>query len=190
MIVRGLKATPSNTSEEQYELIEEASEMLRSLGYDRKSVWTFAFDNDVYDSSRDELVMDYIGFGPAAFSTYGNWKVVNPELDVYLRNFKNGKRLGFVAVKSKTSDEWRKFAAMIYEGKIDNSQSLPTYMRLFIRVLKLRGYIKHNTLTKKGRILAHEITKTVVESLPFPIQNPDCIENYDEYSYYRNTAQI
>ncbi|MFX0096961.1 MAG: radical SAM protein [Candidatus Hodarchaeota archaeon] len=188
MILRGLKATPSSTSEEQYELIEEANEMLRNPGYDRKSVWTFAFENDVYDSSRDELVMDYVGFGPAAFSTYGNWKVVNPELDVYLRNFKDGKKLGFVASKSRTSDDWRKFAAMIYEGKIDSSQNLPTFMRFLIRILRLLGYIKRNTLTEKGRIFAHEITKTVVESLPFPIQNPDCVENYGEYVLYRDTA--
>lgn len=188
MIIRGLEANPSSTSEEQFELIEEAGEILRNLGYDRKSVWTFAFDNDVYDSSRDELVMDYIGFGPAAFSTYGNWKVVNPELDVYLRNFKNGRQLGFVASKSRTSDDWRKFAAMIYEGKIDNLENLPTFMRILMRVLRLLGYTKDNALTKKGRILAHEITKTVVESLPFPIQNPDCVENYGDYALYRDIA--
>lgn len=186
MIIRGLKAAPSNSSKEQFALIEEVAETLRYDGYGRKSVWTFAFDDDIYDSSRDELVMDYIGFGPAAFSTYGNWKVVNPELDAYLMNFKNRRKMGFVAAKSEKSDEWRRFAATVYEGKVDNSQDFPPFMRFIRRLLELFGYIKDGCLTKKGRYFSHEITKTVVESLPFPIQNSHCVENYDEYISHRN----
>jgi coproporphyrinogen III oxidase-like Fe-S oxidoreductase len=182
MVIRGLKAIPSSPPREQFGLIEEADEMLRECGYDRKGVWTFALGDDIYDSSRDELVEDYLGFGPSAFSTYGNWKVVNPELDVYISNRENGRRRGFVAKKTKASDEWRKFAKMVYDLKIDNTCNLPSYIRIFIWLLKLTGYIKHGILTQKGRIFAHEITKTVVESLPFPIQNPNCVENYEEYA--------
>ena len=182
MVIRGLKAAPSSPPQEQFGLIEEAGAALERYGYIRKGVWTFALGDDVYDSSRDELVEDYLGFGPSAFSTYGGWKVVNPELDVYLRGMENGRRMGFVAAKTKASDEWRKFARMIYDLKIDNTCSLPSYIKIFLWLLRITGHIKRETLTQKGRIFAHEITKTVVESLPFPIQNPGCVENYEEYT--------
>jgi len=185
MVIRGLKAVPSSPPKEQFELIEEADEVLRRFGYTRRGVWTFALGDDIYDSSRDELIEDYAGFGPSAFSTYGNWKVVNPELDVYVKNFENGKRMGFVATKTQASDEWRKFARMIYDLKVDNTCNLPSYIRIFTWLLELTGYIKHGILTRRGRIFAHEITKTVVESLPFPVQNPSCVENYDEYISYK-----
>jgi len=188
MVIRGLKATPSSPPKEQFELIEEADEMLRRCGYSRKGVWTFALGDNIYDSSRDELIENYAGFGPGAFSTYGDWKVVNPELDVYVYNFENGKRMGFVAHKTKASDEWRKFARMIYDLKVDNTYKLPSYIKTFLLLLKLTGYIKHGILTRKGRIFAHEITKTVVESLPFPVQNPGCVENYDEYISYKRLS--
>ncbi len=187
MIIRGLKAVPSSPPKAQFELIEEADGVLERHGYSRKGVWTFALDDDIYDSSRDELIEDYAGFGPSAFSTYGDWKVVNPELDVYVKNFENGKRIGFVAPKTKASDEWRKFARMIYDLKVDNTCNLPAYIRIFIWVLKLTGYIRDGILTGKGRIFAHQITKTVVESLPFPVQNPNCVENYNEYISYKSS---
>ena len=189
MIIRGLKATPGSTPRQQFELIEEADDTLKRLGYARKGVWTFALGDDIYDSSRDELIEDYLGFGPAAFSTYGNWKVVNPELDVYIRNMQSAKRMGFVATKTKASDEWRKFARMVYDLKVDNTCNLPSYIRIFIWLLKVAGYIEHGILDGKGRIFAHEITKTVVESLPFPVQNPSCVENYDEYVSYKRVNE-
>ncbi len=189
MVIRGLKAIPSSPCQEQFELIEEADEVLtRRCGYGRKGVWTFALGDDLYDSSRDELIEDYAGFGPSAFSTYGDWKVVNPELDVYVRNLENGRRMGFVAPKTKASDDWRKFARMLYDLKLDDTGSLPSYIKLFIWLLKLTGYIRQEMLTGKGRLFAHEITKTVVESLPFPVQNPGCVENYDEYISYKRAG--
>jgi len=186
MVIRGLKAVPGIPPQEQFKLIEEADELLGRFAYSRRGVWTFTLGDDIYDSSRDELIEDYAGFGPSAFSTYGDWKVVNPELGIYVKNFGNGKRMGFVATKTKASDEWRKFARMIYDLKVDNSCNLPPYIEIFTWLLKLTGYIKHGILTGKGRIFAHEITKAVVESLPFPVQNPGCVENYDEYIYYKN----
>jgi len=189
MVIRGLEAVPSSPPKEQFELIEEAGEVLGRFGYSRRGVWTFTLGDDIYDSSRDELIEDYAGFGPSAFSTYGDWKVVNPELDVYVKNSENGKRMGFVATKSEASDEWRKFARMIYDLKVDNACNLPSYIKIFTWLLKLTGYIKHGSLTRKGRIFAHEITKTVVESLPFPVQNPSCVENYDEYLSCKATSR-
>jgi len=189
MIIRGLKAIPSSPSQEQFGLIEEADEMLTGkCGYSRSGVWTFALGDDLYDSSRDELIEDYAGFGPSAFSTYGNWKVVNPELDVYVRNLENGRRMGFVAPKTKASDDWRKFARMLYDLKLDGTCDLPSYIKTFIWLLKLTGYIRQEIPTGKGRLFAHEITKTVVESLPFPVQNPGCVENYDEYLAYKRAG--
>ncbi len=189
MIIRGLKAIPSSPCQEQFELIEEADEVLtRRCGYGRKGVWTFALGDDLYDSSRDELIEDYAGFGPSAFSTYGNWKVVNPELDVYVKNMENGRRMGFVAPKTKASDDWRKLARMLYDLRVDETRDLPSYIKIFIWLLKLTGYIRHEILTGKGRLFAHEITKTVVESLPFPVQNPGCVENYDEYLSYKRAG--
>jgi coproporphyrinogen III oxidase-like Fe-S oxidoreductase len=186
MVIRGLKAVASSPSREQFGLIEEAGEMLSGrCGYRRSGVWTFALGGDLYDSSRDELIEDYAGFGPSAFSTYGGWKVVNPELEVYVNNFQNGRRTGFVAPKSQASDDWRKFARMLYDLSIDSTDSLPSYIKLFIWLLKLSGYINHEALTEEGRLFAHEITKTVVESLPFPVQNPACVENYEEYASCR-----
>jgi len=189
MIIRGLKAIPSSRSKEQFELIEEADEKLTGrCGYSRKGVWTFALGDDIYDSSRDELIQDYAGFGPSAFSTYGEWKVVNPELDVYFKNYQNGRRMGFVAPKTRASDDWRKFARMLYDLRVDDTSHLPSYIKFFLWILKLTGYIRHEIPTGRGRLFAHEITKAVVESLPFPVQNPGCVENYDEYLAYKRVG--
>lgn len=186
MILKGVKARPSISSYEQFRLIEEASEILRGSGYSRKNVWAFAIHDDLYDSSGDELIEDYIGFGPGAFSTYGDSKIVNPELDVYVKNYRRGKNMKFIAYKSKASDEWRKFAKMIYELKCDNHKNhLASYIKLFMWILKITGYSSQGMLTEKGIIFAHEITKAVVESLPLPIRNHNCIENYDEYIAYK-----
>lgn len=186
MILKGVKARPSISSYEQFRLIEEASEILRGSGYSRKNVWAFAIHDDLYDSSRDELIEDYIGFGPGAFSTYGDSKIVNSELDVYVKNYRRGKNMKFIAYKSKASDEWRKFAKMIYELKCDNHKNhLASYIKLFMWILKITGYSSQGMLTEKGIIFAHEITKAVVESLPLPIRNHNCIENYDEYIAYK-----
>jgi oxygen-independent coproporphyrinogen-3 oxidase len=186
MILKGVNARPSIPSYEQFRLIEEANEILRGSGYSRKNVWAFAIYDDLYDSSGDELIEDYIGFGPGAFSTYGDSKIVNPELDVYVKNYRRGKNMKFIAYKSKASDEWRKFAKMIYELKCDNHKNhLASYIKLFMWILKITGYSSQGMLTEKGIIFAHEITKAVVESLPLPIRNHNCIENYDEYFAYK-----
>ncbi len=187
MILRGQARVQYLNPKEQFILIEEAAGILEKLGYERKSVWTLALGDNLYDTSRDELIEDYIGFGPAGFSTYSNWKVVNPEVSAYIKNRKNRRKKGFVAQKSKASDEWRKFARMLYDLKCNNSKDFPRYINAYIRLLKLTGYSKKGVLTDKGRILANEITKTVVESLPFPIQNPNCIENYEEYVTFLNS---
>lgn len=184
MTIRGITTAGNMPEIRQFELIEMACTTLSQSGYTREGVWTFAKGNDIYDSSRDELVQDYIGFGPAAFSTYNEWKVVNPGLDRYLKNM--NKKMGFIALKSKTTDDWRKFARMIYDLKCQRSKDVPFPIQLFVWVLDRAGYCKNSTLTEKGILFAHAITKTVVESLPFPLQNPECVNNYDEYVLYKS----
>jgi coproporphyrinogen III oxidase-like Fe-S oxidoreductase len=185
VINKGMIQNNDMKEERQFQLIEKAYEMyMRELGYRRKTIWTFGRDDDIYDSSRDELVQDYVGFGPAAFSTYGKWKVVNPELDVYLECYKRGVYKALIAEKTKATDDWRRFASMIYECNCHNSNEYPSYINFYIWLLKIFGYSKNGILTNKGRMFSHHITKTVVESLPFPLQNKHIIENLDEYSSY------
>ena len=176
-----LKLKSSLTEEEQFEFIEKAWTILQEEGYERKSIWVFAKGDKIYDSSRDELIEDYIGFGPAAFSTYGSWKIVNPELDIYLKNLKNNELKGLIANKEKSSDNWRKFSRMLYDLKGKTEDNLPFAIHLILAMLKIAGYIKNDNLTKKGIMFTHGITKTVVENLPYPLQNTHYIENYEEY---------
>jgi oxygen-independent coproporphyrinogen-3 oxidase len=175
MIIRNVKAKASLPNREQFELIEQAGKLLASNDYQRQGIWIFAKGNNVYDSSRDELITDYAGFGPGAFSTYGNWKVVNPKLETYLNNHENKTHLSFVAPKSKGTDHWREFARMLYDVKCaPDKEKFPFYLNTYIRTLELFGFARKGDLTEKGIFFAHEITKTVVESLPFPLQN-DCV---------------
>ena len=173
----------SMPGKEQYNIIEEAGQILKQAGYDRSGIWTFSKGDDVYDSSRDELIEDYFGFGPGAFSTYGQWKVVNPELEIYLKDHKEGKSRGFIAPKTEESDNWRKFARKLYDMDFTDTSDFVKEQKKVVNLLKKSGFIaKNGQLTDKGIIYAHDITKTVVESLPYPLQNPHKVENYEEYA--------
>ncbi len=178
MSLRGLRTVSSLPDDEKFETIEEAYEIMQLAGYARKSIWCFAKGDNIYDSSRDELTGDYIGFGPAGFSTFGKYKVVNPEVRRYLENYESGSppRSGYVAEKSDASEEWRKFAKMIYSFRCSTSRNFPWYINAFVRLLILNGLRKRKTLSRKGLYFAHRITKAVVESLPFPIQNRGCVD--------------
>ncbi len=186
MVIRGLQAQASMSDAEQFTLIDRVyDEILAPLGYARPGIWGFTRGSDLYDSSRDELVEDYIGFGPAAFSTYNGWKVVNPDLRSYLKGWENGGRRGFVAAKAQSTDDWRRFAAMLYDLRCRLYANAPGYIRAYIRLLEWTGYGRRGIVTEKGRRFAHVLTKTVVESLPFPVQNPAVVENYSDYLAYR-----
>lgn len=194
MIIRGLQATPSMPDDDQFDLIDQAAEILAAQGFSRAGIWTFTrreeLGDTVYDSSRDELVQDYIGFGPAAFSTYDQWKIVNPDLYSYLQSGKEDQpRMAFVAPKDKTTDDWRHFAAMLYEMQLHPQPQAPGFIRAYIRLLLLSGFGKHGALTQKGIHLAHTLTKTVVESLPFPVQNAACVANFEQYAAYAQSAE-
>ncbi len=190
MVLRNSAGKPSMGNHEQFSLIEEAGRILLNKGYERKGVWAWGKGADIYDSSRDELVTDYAGFGPTAFSTYGNWKVVNPELDVYVDMFSrdSAEILGFVGAKTKATDDWRSFARMVYDLECRRMKGAPLYINIYVTILQLLGYARKGMLTSKGVNFAHEITKTVVEALPFPIQNPSVVENHHAYREY--TAKL
>ena len=64
---------------------------------------------------------------------------------------------------------------------IEIIKKYPMPINIFITILKIMEYSNNNKLSNKGILFAHDITKTVVESLPFPIQNKHIIENYNEY---------
>ena len=84
--------------------------------------------------------------------------------------------MAYIAPKSAASEDWRNFARMVYDLQCHPLQDVPPYINLFVRLLNALGYSRKGVLTCKGVLFAHEITKTVVESLPFPIQNPDCVD--------------
>ena len=186
MNIRGSKGRAAFIERQQFALIEEAGELLIEKGYNRSGIWTFALGDNLYDSSRDELVEDYVGFGPGAFSTYADYKVVNPEVSAYLKSIQNGQSMGFVAPKSKATDDWRKFARAIYDLEVSDLSHLPGYISAYASLLELFGSIREGYLTQRGLKFAHRLSKTVVESLPFPVQNERCVENYDEYLNYKN----
>jgi coproporphyrinogen III oxidase-like Fe-S oxidoreductase len=185
MSIRGVPETKIPDSK-QFKLIEQAGKKLIQLGYSRKGVWVYAFDDNLYDSSRDELVQDYAGFGAAAFSTFDKWKVVNPEVGPYMKMIQQKTRKGFVGIKTPDTDDWRKFARTLYDLRTDFPTDLPNYIKKYIGVLKHTGFIKKNQLLQKGILLGHALTKTVVESLPFPLQNPNVVENYSDYVAYKD----
>jgi oxygen-independent coproporphyrinogen-3 oxidase len=189
MVIRGCTTEPGMTSSEQFNLIEDAFQLLDRNGYQRMSIWITARGKEIYDSSRDELVDNYIGFGPAAFSTSDELKIVNPELEPYIAGILDGQKRGFVASKNQATDDWRSFARMVYDLRCTTRDDLPGYINTYIKLLRLARYAGNGSLTRKGNRFAHTITKMVVESLPFPIQNRACVQNWEEYSSYRRAVR-
>jgi oxygen-independent coproporphyrinogen-3 oxidase len=183
MAIRGVPR-PEIENEDQFNWIENAAIQLQARGFKRHTAWVFARDADLYDSSRDELVQDYAGFGPAAFSTFGEWKVVNPDLGRYLHMNAAGERFGFIGKKSAATEDWRVFARILYDLRADFPSSMPGYIKSYIATLKLAGYIKKGKLTQKGVRLSSYLTKAIVESLPYPLQARASVDNYDEYIAY------
>ncbi len=182
-----IKAESAILPKEQYLAIEEAGKILMKAGYARTGIWTFSKGNDVYDLSRDELVDDYFGFGPGAFSAYGQWKVVNPELKIYLNDFKAGKSRGFVTEKTEESENWRKFIRKLYDMDFTDTSEFVKEPKKVINLLKKSGFIsKDGKLTEKGIIYAHDMTKMFMESMPYPLHDVSKVENYEEYQKLKN----
>jgi len=186
MVLRNMKADSDIPEAEQFQLIEKAWAKLKLNAYTRKNIWCFSKDEDYYDTSRQELTGDYVGFGAASFSTYNQAKIVKPEIETYIKLFEGTERKALIAPKDPASDIWRDFASMIYDLKLTKTQHFPTFIKILLAILKISGYIKKGQFTAKGIIYSHHITKKVVESLPYPLQNTHKIVNYDEYKNFNN----
>ncbi|MHA1112383.1 MAG: radical SAM protein [Promethearchaeota archaeon] len=185
MAIRGLVSNSEMQDEVMFEVIEESWKILKLNGYDRRGPWTFTKHVDLYDSSRDELVEDYVGFGPAAFSGYGGYRMVNPPVGLYLNNWNPNETqinpLALISINDPESIEWRKLARMIGDLELDPKFNFSRTVKIVIIMLRFGGFIRKNKLTDKGLLLSHHLMKNVVENLPFPLQNPNVITNYTEY---------
>lgn len=182
LVLNGMKKEAFMADEHQFMLIEEAGAYLKRQGYARRGPWSFTLDSDLlYDSSRDELTGDYIGFGAGSFSSCGKWQTVNPTYQKYARNIMQGKKMGLVAERSKSSDDWGKFARMIAELKLQTSPKFSPLVNMFIRFMQMNGYGKDGFLNAKGIHFAQHLLKAVIESLPYPLHNPTRITNYQLY---------
>ena len=191
MEIPGVRVTPSMNSREMFELIEQAGEILDNHGYFRENVWVFSKTKQIYDSARDELVIDYLGFGPAAFSKVGSRQMVNPPLALHLDMIQNEKAMAFQTTVDEASEHWRKFAHELYNLRLDPKviHKLPRSIKFVLSLLRFAGNVKDIHVTPKGRFFVHDLTKTVVESLPFPVNNPAAISNYPEYENLLTSAQ-
>jgi len=185
LTIRGVEATPSMDDHEMFRTIEEAGHILGPKGYVRENVWTFrrTETNAIYDSSGAELVNDYLGFGPTAFSRVGMTQVVNPALELYLKMMGEGAWRAFRCDLDEGSAAWRSFAHELYNLEVDETAigRLPRGVRLVLAFLRLTGHVRGSHVTGKGRYAVHSLTRAVVESLPFPIQNPDVVVNWADY---------
>lgn len=183
LAIPGVRIEPSLSSERMFAVIEESGQILEEYGYKRDSIWIFAQTSEIYDSSGDELVNDYLGFGPAAFNTIGQTQAVNPPLELYLDMIKEDSHLALTKQVDKASENWRKLAHELYGLSVDEKvvTELPFGARFMYRILNLTGNVHNGKVTKKGLRFVHGVTKSVVESLPFPIGNRDAIENVSEF---------
>ncbi len=179
---------PSFSSTEQFEHIETISERLAQQGYRRKTAWILSrqADQEVYDSSGNEMAIDYVGFGAGAYSSYGNARMMNLEISAYVKAMGENKRKGFLSMGRGSNKAMRSLSKMIYNLRIDPSIRLPFYFHIFLALLEFSGYCGKGCFTKKGRFLSHETSKTAMEALPFPIQYPECVNNLEFYREYKN----
>ncbi len=181
---------PSLSAEEQLSLIEEAASHFSGCGYARKTIWVFARgDAEIYDTSGSEIDSDYRGFGAGAYTMCGGVRVMNPDVYSYIAGIENKKPYAFVATAKKQNDEMRHFAKMLYSQFIAGKNSRSPAVRMLTTVLEARGYTRQGHLTRKGKLFAHMVSKTVMEELPFPLICHSSIINYATYGHYKEAAR-
>lgn len=181
MTIRGTTIQPQTLAEQtQYYMIEQAGAMLTEAGYRRRTLWTWARGADLYDSSYDEMGSEYLGLGPSAISSTPEWVAVNPALKGYLESWvEQGPAYAFVNhhLKQRVQESWRKFGMMLYERRLHTRRGFPLYLNFFIRLLQWSGHSRKGCLTERGLYFAHYLTRAVVETKNFPLQNPACVTN-------------
>jgi len=183
--------TPPLSAGEQLALIEEAEALFSQSGYARKTIWVFAKGGGaLYDTSGSEIDADYRGFGAGAYSVRRGVRLMNPDVCSYIAGIEEKQPRAFVAGGTGRRDEMRRFSKMMYSQHIDRDAARPFMIRLLQKLLEARGYTRDGHLTEKGRMLAHLVSKTVMEELPFPLICHECIINYNEYEHYREVALL
>lgn len=177
--------TPSMDSFEQYHCIEDVNKTLEQNGYRRRTAWIFArMGEDIYDTSGSELGTEYIGFGAGAYSVFGQWKIMNLPIVPYLRSIQNGSRMAFVSRRESSNEDMRRISRMIYHLQLNDTCRLGLLPRFALTTIAMAGYSRGGTLTAKGRLLSHEISRAGMEALPFPIQDPSSVDNLRDYTDY------
>jgi coproporphyrinogen III oxidase-like Fe-S oxidoreductase len=182
--------TPPLSAGEQLALIEEAEALFSQSGYARKTIWVFAKGGGaLYDTSGSEIDADYRGFGAGAYSVRKGVRLMNPDVFSYIAGQEENQPRAFVAGGTGRKDEMRRFSKMMYSQHIERDAARPFMIRLLQNMLEARGYTRKGHLTEKGRMLAHLVSKTVMEELPFPLICHESITNFQEYADYQDRAR-
>jgi coproporphyrinogen III oxidase-like Fe-S oxidoreductase len=182
--------TPALSAGEQLALIEEAEVLFSQAGYTRKTIWVFARDEgSIYDTSGSEIDADYRGFGAGAYSVRRGVRLMNPDVYSYIAGIEDRQPRAFVAGGTGRKDEMRRFSKMLYSLGIVKDAASPFMIRLLQTLLEACSYTRKGHVTEKGRMLAHLVSKTVMEELPFPLLCHESIVNYQEYADYRERAR-
>ncbi len=172
--------------EEQFGFVERASTFLSAHGYRRAGLWTFAREGaENYSFLWESLLGEHLGLGPASVSVWGQWWMVKPELDVYLSMIEARQSVGFVAQRSLDFKRWQGFVQGLYRLRADAWAEAPTFIRLLSFFWELAGYVMGGDLTTKGMLFAHTLSEGMVSTIPSPLSDPTCVENYPQYREYR-----
>ncbi len=169
----GAKTHREVTSKDMFKMIESAAEVLEGMGYVRENIWVFSTP-ELAKKAPGEHPEEYQGFGPSAFSKMENLQVVNPHLEEYLEKMNESRTFGYRVEFDENFDAWRKFAHKMYDLRVEKDflKTMPRSIKTVVLLLKLSGYLKGETVTRKGRFFVHDLTTTVIESLPPPLGNP------------------
>ena len=185
------------SEERSFELIELASDILLEKGYQRMSLWSFGIQeqaesepetNPEINPTEDIYFTPVLGFGPSAYSRFGDWQSVNPELDLYIYEQLYGKSRVLWRPFEPEVRDWQHLAKRFYKLEVATTEDLPMKMNWYIRWLQVSGIIKNNRLTDKGIRYAHQIVHTMISNLPHPIQDASFIENLMIYEVEKSVA--
>lgn len=194
-----------------FELIELASDILLEKGYQRLSLWSFGTPQSIDgkaisleeepsceaipieehcepNPTEDIYFTPILGFGPSAYSRFGDWQSVNPELDLYIYEQLYGKSRVLWRRYEPEVRDWQHLAKRFYNLEVATAEDLPLKMNWYIRWLQVSGIIKHNRLTDKGIRYAHQMVHTMMSNLPHPIQDTSFIDNLMIYEVEKSFA--